>query len=129
MLDKGRISSVQLLLLLIIADAATAFLYGPAASIQLAGRDSWLSVSALASVSGLAVALVSIGLARRFPQQVFTEYLPQILGGIPGKILAGIYAAVFIHYTAVVSGYLISSDLLIKPECSTENSALISMST
>ncbi|CEO89772.1 GerAB/ArcD/ProY family transporter [Syntrophaceticus schinkii] len=102
MLDKGRISSVQLLLLLIIADAATAFLYGPAASIQLAGRDSWLSVSALASVSGLAVALVSIGLARRFPQQVFTEYLPQILGGIPGKILAGIYAAVFIHYTAVI---------------------------
>lgn len=102
MLDKGRISSVQLLLLLIIADAATAFLYAPAAAIQLAGRDSWLSVSLFASVSGLAVALVSIGLASRFPQQVFTEYLPQILGGIPGKILAAVYTAVFIHYTAVI---------------------------
>ncbi|MGB4504106.1 MAG: hypothetical protein WBI44_04345, partial [Syntrophaceticus sp.] len=75
MLDKGRISSVQLLLLLIITDASTAFLYGPAAAIQLAGRDSWLSVSVFASVAGLVIALVCIWLARRFPQQVFTEYL------------------------------------------------------
>lgn len=102
MLDKGRISSVQLLLLLIITDASTAFLYGPAAAIQLAGRDSWLSISVFASVAGLVIALVCIRLARRFPQQVFTEYLPQILGGIPGKILAGIYTAVFIQYTAVI---------------------------
>lgn len=102
MLDKGRISSIQLLLLLIITDASTAFLYGPAAAIQLTGRDSWLSVSVFSSIFGLAVALVCIGLARRFPQQTFTEYLPQILGSIPGKILAAIYTAVFIHYTAVI---------------------------
>lgn len=102
MLDRGRISSVQLLFLLIIADASTAFLFGPAAAILLAGRDSWLSVSAFASAFGLAVALVSIGLARRFPEQVFTEYLPRILGGIPGKILAVVYTGVLIHYTAVI---------------------------
>mgnify|MGYP000979484987 CR=1 FL=1 len=102
MLDRGRISSVQLLLLLIIVDAATAFLFGPTAAIQLAGRDSWLSVSVIASAFGLAVALVCIALARRFSQQVFTAYLPQILGKIPGKILAAAYAAVFIHYTAVI---------------------------
>ena len=67
----------------------------------MAGRDSWLT-PVIASIFGLAVALVCIALAKRFPQQVFTEYLPQILGRIPGKILAAIYAAVFIHYTAVI---------------------------
>lgn len=102
MLDKGRISSVQLFLLLIITDTATAFLYAPAGVAPLAGRDSWLSSSVVTSILGLAVALICIGLARRFPQQVLTEYLPQILGGIPGKILAGLYTAVFIQYTAVI---------------------------
>jgi spore germination protein KB len=102
MLDKGRITSVQLLFLLIITDAATAFLFIPAGIIQFAGRDSWLGAAVFASVFGLAVALVSIGLARRFPQQVLAEYLPEILGGISGKILAAVYTAVFVHYTAVI---------------------------
>lgn len=102
MLDKGRITSVQLLFLLIITDAATAFLFIPAGIIQFAGRDSWLGTAVFASLFGLAVALVSIGLARRFPRQVLAEYLPEILGGIPGKILAAAYTAVFVHYTAVI---------------------------
>jgi spore germination protein KB len=101
MLDRGRISSVQLFLLLVLTEAATAFLYAPSAVIHMAGRDSWLAPS-LASIFGLAVALVCIALAKRFPQQVFTEYLPQILGKIPGKILAGIYTAIFIHLTSVI---------------------------
>ncbi|MDD4783497.1 MAG: endospore germination permease [Syntrophaceticus sp.] len=102
MLDQGRISSVQLFLLLVLVEAATAFLYAPSAVIEMAGRDSWLSSTIIPSIFGLAVALVCIALAKRFPQQVFTEYLPQILGGIPGKILAAIYTAVFIQYTAVI---------------------------
>ncbi|MFY9139847.1 MAG: endospore germination permease [Thermacetogeniaceae bacterium] len=101
MLDRGRISSVQLFLLLVIAEAATAFLYAPSSVIKMVGRDSWLTPF-IAAISGLVVAVVCIALAKRFPQQVFTEYLPQILGKIPGKILAGVYTAVFIHLSSVI---------------------------
>jgi len=101
MLDQGRISSVQLFLLLVISEAATAFLYAPSDVIKMAGRDSWLT-SVIPTISGLVVAVVCIALAKRFPQQVFTEYLPQILGKIPGKILAGVYTAVFIHLSSVI---------------------------
>ena len=101
MLDRGRISSVQLFLLLVITEAATAFLYAPSSVIQMVGRDSWLT-PLIATISGLVVALVCIALAKKFPQQVFAEYLPQILGKIPGKLLAGIYTAVFIHLTSVI---------------------------
>ncbi len=101
MLDRERISSVQLFLLLVITEAATAFLYAPSSVIQMVGRDSWLT-PLIATISGLVVALVCIALAKKFPQQVFAEYLPQILGKIPGKLLAGIYTAVFIHLTSVI---------------------------
>ena len=101
MRDWERISSVQLFLLLVITEAATAFLYAPSSVIQMVGRDSWLT-PLIATISGLVVALVCIALAKKFPQQVFAEYLHQILGKIPGKLLAGIYTAVFIHLTSVI---------------------------
>lgn len=101
MLDRGSISSMQLFKLLVLVEVATAFLYAPSAVIQVAGRDCWISNTIIPSIFSLVVALICIALAKKFPQQVFTEYLPQILGRIPGKLLAAIYTAVFIHYTAV----------------------------
>jgi len=88
MLDQGRISSVQLFLLLVISEAATAFLYAPSDVIKMAGRDSWLT-SVIPTISGLVVAVVCIALAKRFPQQVFTEYLPKSWGKSPGKFWLG----------------------------------------
>lgn len=102
MLDKGRISSVQLLFLLLIADLATSFLYVPAITTKGAGPDAWISLLVPATLYALMVALVCVLLARRFPNEVFTQYLPKIVGKIPGKILGFLYIGVFIHITSVM---------------------------
>jgi spore germination protein KB len=41
---------------------------------------------------------VVLVLARRFPSQVFTEYLPEVLGRVPGKLLAAVYAVEYINF-------------------------------
>lgn len=77
MLDQGRISSVQLFLLLVLVEAATAFLYAPSAVIEMAGRDSWLSSTIIPSIFGLAVALVCIALAKGFHSRFLPNTCPR----------------------------------------------------
>ena len=97
MLDNGRISSVQLLLLLFMMEVSTAAIYVPAKVAEVAGPDSWFSVSAVTFFYGLIVAGVALALAKRFPGQVFTEYLPEVIGTVPGKLLAAAYVMFFIN--------------------------------
>jgi spore germination protein KB len=102
MLDNGRISSIQLTMLLSMAEAPTAVLLIPSLVSGQAGPDAWITVLIPASVYGLAVALVCIALARRFPFQVFTEYLPKVIGRFPGKLLALAYSVILIHLTSLI---------------------------
>jgi spore germination protein KB len=88
---------VQLLFILIIFEASTAILYTPARAAALAGPDSWFAVSLGDVFYGLLVLLVAVALGKRFPAQVFTEYLPEILGKVTGKLLAAVYALIFIQ--------------------------------
>ncbi len=99
MLDNGRISSVQLLLLLFMMEASSEVIYLPAKIAEAAGPDGWFAVSIPAFFYGLIIAGVVLLLAGRFPSQVLTEYLPEVLGRVPGKLLAAIYAAVLINFT------------------------------
>ena len=96
MLDQGRISSVQLLLLFIISESASGFIFAPSVTAAAAGPDAWLC-GLLASVYGLIVAVICLSLAKRFPSQVFTDYLPQILGKIPGKLLAAAFSLAMLY--------------------------------
>jgi spore germination protein KB len=100
--EHGRISSVQLFLLLYITEISTTFLIIPGVLAKEAGTDSWLVSLVPVTVYGLAVALVCVSLAGRFPNQVFTEYLPRVAGRWPGKILAAAYIFFFVHVAAVI---------------------------
>ncbi len=102
MLDKGRISSVQLVMLLFTTEAVTASLYVPPRYAQLAGTSSWIAGSIIPAFYGLLVIAVVLALARRFPSQAFTDYLPEILGRVPGKLLAAAYALMFVHIGSVI---------------------------
>jgi len=102
MLDKGRISSLQLLFLLSMTELATAFLYVPTITAKAAGPDGWISLLVPVTVYASLVVLVCVSLARRYPFQVFTEYLPDVVGTIPGKLIAGISTLVLIHITSVM---------------------------
>ena len=103
MLDNGRISSVQLLLLLITIDLSTSIIYMPRRVVEIAGTGAWLSVSILPSLYGLLVAGAVLALAKRFPLRVFTEYLPIVLGKISGKLLAAAYTLYLVLVIALVS--------------------------
>ena len=97
MLDKGRINSVQLLLLLFMMEVSSAAIYAPAKISEAAGPDGWLSVSIPVFFYGLVIVGIALALAGRFPSKVFTEYLPEIMGKIPGKLLAAAYVLFFIN--------------------------------
>ncbi|MGB9792404.1 MAG: GerAB/ArcD/ProY family transporter [Thermacetogeniaceae bacterium] len=102
MLDRGRIGSVQLLFLLLIFDGATSFLYAPSPTTKVAGRDSWLAIALVPTLYAALVVLVALPLARRFPNRVLTEYIPEITGKALGKPLAAAYAAFFILLTSAI---------------------------
>lgn len=102
MLDQGEIGSVQLLFLLLIFDGATSFLYAPAPTTKIAGHDSWLAISVVPTIYATLVVLVALALAKRHPLQVFTEYLPEVAGKVPGKLLAAAYTTVFILLTSSI---------------------------
>lgn len=65
---------------------------GPA--VQYTGRDGWLGVLIAYLIAGIfGVLLVNLG--KRFPDKTFVEYLPLVLGKIPGKIAALAYILCF----------------------------------
>ena len=100
MLDNGRISSVQLLLILFTVVGATALLYAIPGLAALAGPDGAITAF-LGGFYSLLVVLVAVMLGKRYPAQVFTEYLPGILGRIPGKLLATVYTVMLIGLVVV----------------------------
>lgn len=102
MLEKGKIGSVQLLFLLVIFDGATSFLYAPTPTTKAAGHDSWLALSLVPALYAALVVLAALALARRFPHQVVTEYLPEIIGRIPGKLLAAVYTCFLILLASAI---------------------------
>jgi spore germination protein KB len=103
MLDNGRISSVQLFLILILLTGATALLYATPGIAALAGPDGWIAAF-LTGIYALLVVLVAVLLGKRFPAQVFTECLPNVLGRIPGKLLAAIYTILIIGLIVINLG-------------------------
>jgi spore germination protein KB len=102
MLDNGRISSVQLFFILLILEGASALLYAPRGVAALSGPDGWLAVSLGDLPYGLAILLVAVGLAKRFPVQTFAAYLPQIMGRILGKLLSAVYVIGFIFFVSYI---------------------------
>ncbi|MDD2621329.1 MAG: endospore germination permease, partial [Syntrophomonadaceae bacterium] len=69
---------------------------------KTAGPDGWISLLLPATVYASTVVVICISLARRFPSQVFTEYLPEVVGKIPGKVLALLYTGMLIHIISVM---------------------------
>lgn len=101
MLEKGKISSVVLVFLLIDLVGATAVVFLPALTAKFAGRDAWL-VPAISTIPGIFVILLITELGRRFPGKTIIEYLQIILGNWPGKAVAVLYIFFFIHTNGVI---------------------------
>lgn len=101
MLEQGRISTTQAVLLLMSMILPTAILTVPGITVRAARQDAWLSILA-AAVAGLGISFLVTGLALRFPGKTLTEYLVEILGRWPGKIAGLLYIWWFFQMAAEV---------------------------
>ncbi|MGE5371270.1 MAG: GerAB/ArcD/ProY family transporter [Solirubrobacterales bacterium] len=97
-----KISLFQLSLLLFTTVTATAVFFVPALLAKQSGVDAWINTLTSATLYGFLVAFICIQLGRRFPGQTFPEYLPQIIGKWPGRLLAMVYLALFLHLATVM---------------------------
>lgn len=86
MLEKGKISSLQMGFMLYSTVLATGFLVLPTITAQFAQNDLWLTGIFSAGMGFLTVYLAN-RLHGLYPKQTIIEYSNRILGKIPGKIV------------------------------------------
>ncbi len=88
--DREKISGHQALMLILAGGIGNIFVVMSIPAVKEAGRNGWLSVLlgyGIAAVLGLI--LVKLGL--RFPRKTIVQYLPKVLGTVPGKFLGLFY--------------------------------------
>ncbi|WP_338472917.1 endospore germination permease [Niallia sp. XMNu-256] len=100
MIEKGRISYLELALIMYSTVVATAILYIPYITAQHAKRDLWLS-PIWGSLSGFLIVMIIIKLSKLYPGKTLIEYGEMILGRFLGKIVAFIYLFFLLHNTAL----------------------------
>lgn len=119
-MDYGRISSLQLGLMLYPTIVSTAILTGPSVMVAHAKNDLWLS-PIWAALGGFVVFYVTYLLAKRYPQHTFIQYIQKIIGSIPGKILGCLYLLFILQisgnivreYTDFISTFLIHTPSIV----------------
>lgn len=111
---KEKISSIQVIYLLVNVVGATAMVFLPSLVAAVAGRDAWLA-PILATIPGIYVIFVVTALGRIFPGRTLVQYSEAILGPYLGKALAFLYVTFFLHINGIILrefGELMSSTIL-----------------
>ncbi|MCC3374410.1 endospore germination permease [Cohnella sp. REN36] len=101
MIEKGKISALQMALLMHPTILATAALSVPAITMEKAGTDMWMT-PVLSSVVGFLAVLISYRLHRRYPRKTLTEYCHLVLGAWLGKIAAAVYLISFLYTMGII---------------------------
>jgi len=99
MLEQGRISYKQLILLIVISRVTLTLTYLPALSAPPENQDIWLS-ELLGFPITLFLSLPVYLLWKRFPDQTIIQY-SQTVAGKAGKLIGILYVWFFIHFTAI----------------------------
>ena len=101
MLENGKISGFQTILLLINLVTATAVMFVPSIATNIAGRDAWLA-PLIATLPGIYQALIIGSLGKKFPGQTLIQYLQTVFYTWPGKTLGLLYLFFFLHTNAII---------------------------
>ncbi|MBV7507626.1 spore germination protein [Bacillus sp. sid0103] len=101
MIEKGKISAVQMAIIMNPTILATALLLVPAVTARHAKQDLWIS-PIWASIIGLIVVYVAFHLNRLYPKETIIEYSGHILGKIPGKVLGFFYLFFYLHINGII---------------------------
>lgn len=99
MLEEGRISYKQLILLILVSRSIITITYLPALNEPPANQDSWLA-SLLYYPIQLLIALPIYFLWKRFPDQTIIQYSQTLFGKL-GKVFGVLILWYFLHSTAL----------------------------
>lgn len=101
MLEGGKISSRQAILLMVTMVLPTAFLFVASVTSHLAKQDGWISIL-LAVVVALLIARLAVSLGQLFPGKTLFQFPEVIFGRWPGKFVALLYIWWYIHMNAEI---------------------------
>lgn len=101
MVERGKITALQLALLMFTTVVSAAVLFVPAITARYARQDGWISVLVVATLYGLLVAALVTSLGSRFPGRSLVEYGREILGPWLGGAVGLAYFFFFLHTGAV----------------------------
>lgn len=101
MLEKGKISSAQAIMLLTCMISSSAILTVPTLIVRVAGQDAWMAVLAAVPV-GLLISLLIVNLSLRFPGKTLLQYTEEILGKVPGKFVSFLLILGFLHFNSMI---------------------------
>jgi spore germination protein KB len=101
MIERGRITAMQMAIMMYPTILATAILLVPAITAKHAKQDMWFS-PVWASLIGFLTVYITYKLHKLYPKETIVEYSELILGRIPGKIIGLVYILFYLHVNGLV---------------------------
>ncbi|MDQ8734178.1 endospore germination permease [Paenibacillus sp. LHD-38] len=101
MLEKGKISGVQMALMLYPTVLATGFLALPTITSQYAQNDFWMT-GILSLFMGLITVYTAVRLHELYPNENVIQHSERIAGKLAGKIIGTIFFLYSIHGTGAI---------------------------
>ncbi len=119
MMEKGKISALQMAMLLYPAIIATAILSIPSITAKYAGNDLWLS-PIFSSLSGFLAVFIAVKLSKLFPGKTIIQFSEDIIGRLPGKVISFIFIFFYLDITGTMvrnySEFIVTSFLFRTPQ-------------
>lgn len=101
MLEDGRISNRQAVLLIVSTILPTSVMFLPAIIYKEAAQDSWMSVILVTAYGVIAGAIIA-GLGMRFPDRTIVQYGELVAGRVLGKAIGLLYAVYFLYINTYI---------------------------
>jgi spore germination protein KB len=101
MIERGKISSLQMALMMNQTILATILLLVPAITAKSAKQDLWIS-PIWASIVGFICVFIANKLNQYYPKETIIEYSELILGKFFGKLLGIFYLIFYLHITGII---------------------------
>jgi spore germination protein KB len=99
MIEKGRISAIQMAIMMYPVVIGTGIIFIPGITSKYAKNDMWLS-PIWASFIGFLTVLIAFQLHKMYPRQTIIQYSEHIIGRIPGKVLGFVFLFFYVQMNA-----------------------------
>ncbi|MDQ0216252.1 spore germination protein KB [Oikeobacillus pervagus] len=100
-METGKISSLQMMMLLYPTIVATSILDVPSITAKYAKHDLWMS-PILASVIGFITVYIAVKLNKLYPDLTIIQISEEIIGRYVGKVIGGLFLFFYVQTTGTI---------------------------